>query len=179
MLRELKGSVATERGRARARRRRLMQTLFITIFTLMLLGGGAGAAYVWYVGTTEPVQPAALPTPPTQNKLAQATTKPKAKPTGPVGVSVQVLTSPVKPGGNASLTIRTRPDAACSVKVTYKDQPSTDGGLIPKTADEFGLVQWTWTVESSRPVGTWPVDVTCALGDMSGYVRGDLEVSNS
>lgn len=87
MLRELKGSVATERGRARARRRRLMQTLFITIFTLMLLGGGAGAAYVWYVGTTEPVQPAALPTPPTQNKLAQATTKPKAKPTGPVGVS--------------------------------------------------------------------------------------------
>jgi hypothetical protein len=156
-----------------------VRNISLIIATLLFVGGVAGAGYVYYIGTTEPVEPAALPAPPTQNKIAQATTKPKAKPTGPVGVSIQVLTSPVKPGGNASLTIRTRPDAACSVKVTYKDQASTDGGLIPKTADEFGLVQWTWTVESSRPVGTWPVDVTCALGDMSGYVRGDLEVSNS
>jgi hypothetical protein len=123
------------------------------------------------------VTPTALPTPAAKPKIAQVQTK--AKPEGPVGVSVQVLTSPVKPGGNASMTIRTRPEAACSIRVTYKDQLSTDGGLIPKTADEFGLVQWTWTVESSRPVGTWPVDVTCALGEESGYVRGDLEVANS
>lgn len=178
MLRELKGSVATERGRARARRRRLAMNLFVTILVLLLLGGGAGAAYVWYVGNAKPVEPASLPEP-KQNKLNQAAVTPKAKPEGPVGVSVQVLSSPVAPGGNASMTIRTRPDAACSIKVTYKDQPSTDGGLIPKTADEFGLVQWTWTVESSRPVGKWPVEVTCALGDKSGYVKGELEVANS
>lgn len=179
MLRELNGSVATERGRAKARRRRLVKTLFITIFTLLILGGGAGAGYVWYLGNTKPVTTTEVQVP-TKPKIVQAAEAPKAKPTGPVGVSVQVLTSPVKPGGNASMTIRTRPDAACSIKVTYKDkQQSTDGGLIPKTADEFGLVQWTWTVESSRPVGTGAAEVTCALGDKSGYVKGDLEVANS
>lgn len=178
MLRELNGSVATERGRARARRRRLVRNISVVILLLLVLGGSAGAAYVWYMGNAKPVVPAEIKTP-TKPKIVQAAEAPKAKPVGPVGVSVQVLTSPVKPGSNASMTIRTRPDAACSIKVTYKDQLSTDGGLIPKTADEFGLVQWTWTVETGRPVGTWPVEVTCALGEKSGYVRGDLEVVNS
>jgi hypothetical protein len=146
------------------------------IGVLALLGGSAGLAYTWYVGNNDPVTPAVLPET-KKTPLTQVAT-PKAKPEGPVGVSIQVLSSPVAPGGNASLTIRTRPDAACSITVTYKDQKSTDTGLIPKTADEFGTVQWTWTVESSRPVGKWPVDVTCALGEMSGYVRGDLEVAN-
>lgn len=176
MLRELKGSTTTKQGIVRARRQRTARTLGIVIFCLILLGGAAGLAYTWYVGNNNPVTPVSLP----ETKKSPLTTvvTPKAKPTGPVGVSVQVLSSPVKPGGNTSLTIRTRPDAACSITVTYKDQKSTDGGLIPKTADEFGTVQWTWTVESSRPVGKWPVDVTCALGEMSGYVRGDLEVAN-
>ena len=178
MLRELNGSVATERGRAKARRRRLVRNISLTIMTLLLLGGGAGAGYVWYMGNSKPVTVTELPTP-VKPKLVQAAEQPKAKPTGPVGVSVQVLTSPVKPGGNASMTIRTRPDAACSIKVTYKDQQSTDGGLIPKTADEFGLVQWTWTVEVTRPVGSWPVEVTCALGKEYGYVKGQLDVANS
>jgi hypothetical protein len=141
-----------------------------------MLGAAGGLGYTWYVGNSDPVTPAALPE--TKKTPLAAAPVAKAKPTGPVGVSIQVLSSPVKPGGNASMTIRTRPDAACSITVTYKDQKSTDGGLIPKTGDEFGTVQWTWTVESSRPVGKWPVDVTCALGDMSGYVRGELEVAN-
>jgi hypothetical protein len=144
---------------------------------LLVLGASAGGVYTWYIGNNQPVTPAVLPEVKT-NKLSTAPPPKATKPEGPVGVSVQVFTTPVKPGGNASMTIRTRPDAACSIKVTYKDQQSTDTGLIPKTADEFGTVQWTWTVESSRPVGTWPVDVTCALGEMSGYVRGDLEVAN-
>lgn len=179
MLRELKGSTSTERGRARARRRRAARNSIVALLVVLVLGTIAGAGYVWYMGNSKPIEPVAMPELPKKSKLDEVATKPKAKPEGPVGVSVQVLTSPVAPGGNASMTIRTRPDAACSIKVTYKDQVSTDGGLIPKTADEFGLVQWTWTVESSRPVGKWPVDVTCALGDESGYVKGELEVANS
>lgn len=174
MLRELKGSTTTKRGIVRARRKRTARTLGIVIGTLLLLGASAGLAYTWYVGNSRPVTPAVLPET-KKTPLTQVATV-KAKRVGPVGVSVQALTSPVKPGINTSLTIHTRPDAACSITVTYKDQKSTDGGLIPKTADEFGTVQWTWTVESNRPVGTWPVEVTCALGDKSGYVRGDLVV---
>lgn len=72
--------------------------------------------------------------------------------------------------GNASLAIRTCPEAACSITVTYANEISKDAGLLPKPADEFGVVQWTWTVESSRPVGKWPVDVTCGLGKESDII---------
>ncbi len=176
MLRELKGSTTTKRGIVRARRRHTIRVIGGIILCLLLLGAAAGAGYTWYIGNNQPVTPVALP----EAKIDKfnTTITSKTKPEGPVGVSVQVLTSPVKPGGNASMTIRTRPEAACSIKVTYKDQQSMDTGLIPKTADEFGTVQWTWTVENGRPIGKWPVDVTCALGEMSGFVRGDLEVAN-
>jgi hypothetical protein len=178
MLRELKGSTTTKRGIVRARRKRTARTLGIMIFCLVLLGASAGLGYTYYTGNAKPVTPAALPESKKSPLASTNTPKPKAKPEGPVGVSIQVLSSPVAPGSNASVTIRTRPEAACSIKVTYKDQQSNDGGLIPKTADEFGTAQWTWTVEIGRPVGKWPVDITCALGEMSGYVRGDLEIAN-
>lgn len=178
MLRELKGSTTTKRGMVRVRRRKTARLFGGIIACLVLLGASAGLGYTWYIGNTEPVKPAVLPETKKSPLASAAVPDKKAKPEGPVGVSIQVLSSPVAPGSNASMTIRTRPEAACSIKVTYKDQASTDTGLIPKTADEFGTVQWTWTVESSRPVGKWPVDVTCALGEMSAVVRGELEVAN-
>jgi hypothetical protein len=56
---------------------------------------------------------------------------------------------------------------------------AADPGLVKKTADEYGMVSWTWGVSRSVPVGKWPVTVTCAIGKHSGVVIGDLEVVNS
>jgi hypothetical protein len=60
--------------------------------------------------------------------------------------------------------------------VEYNDVPSADSGLKPKTADDFGIVSWAWTVEATTPVGEWPVDVTCVFNDQSAMVRGKLVV---
>ena len=170
---EIKGG-SRRRGRRR-RGNRLIVGIVTTIVVLLVLGLIAGLGYVWYTGQQEPIAPE--PFPERSNRQVQVTEKPKAAPEGPVGVSQQVFTTPVAQGDNASVTIRTRPEAACSIILTYKDNiRSKDAGLLPKSADEFGTVQWTWTVEASRPVGIWPVEITCGLGQMSGYLKLNLEV---
>jgi hypothetical protein len=112
----------------------------------------------------------------------KTTTKPTA--TGPVqlapnakeGVAVQSLSSPVAPGENASIYIHTNRDSKCTITVVYNKIPSKDAGLAPKTADEFGLVSWSWTVEASAPVGKWPVTVTCEWNKKIAVVIDDLIV---
>lgn len=171
-LKELKGSTGSAKGRIRARRRRALRrsvTLLVIFFVLL---GGVGAAYAWYTARNAKVVITESPTP--VSKQLKEATVPAAN--TPVGVSVTILTSPVKPGSNVSMTIKTKPKAACSIRVEYNKQPSTDSGLVPKQADEYGVVVWTWTVESTRPAGKWPIDVTCAENEKSGYVRGELEL---
>ena len=130
------------KGKSRWRRRRsngsrLVTRIVIIIITLLVLGLISGVGYVWYSGQQAPITPE--PFPEFTNRPTPVTEKPKAKPEGPVGVSSQVFTSPVAQGENASVAIRTRPEAACSITLVYKDnQKSTDAGLLPKSADEFG-----------------------------------------
>ena len=40
------------------------------------------------------------------------------------------------------------------------------------------MITWAWTVEASRPLGTYPVEVTCANEAKSGYLRVDLVVGS-
>lgn len=170
---ELKGSRSRKAHKAWGRQRRFLAGLGITIGVLVLLAIIAGVAYIWYMGQTQPLPQTALP----ETKPRAIVKETKKEPVlGPVGVSSQTFTDQVKQGGNASVTIRTRAEAACSITVTYDDKKSTDTGLLPKTADEFGVAQWTWTVESGRPVGKWPVEITCGLGEESGYLKLDLQV---
>lgn len=173
MLRELKGGAQTHKSRQRRRRRIFIRRLVVGGIISALLIIGAGMAYAWYQTQQSPV---AVTSAPVSKKTLSAATQRDFADDTPVGVSIQSLSAPLKAGQNASLTIKTLPKAACSVKVTYKGQESTDGGLIPKNADDFGAVTWTWTVETLRPVGKWPVEVTCAHGKMSGYVKGELEI---
>lgn len=177
MALQLHNKRSSKRRRAVARHRRFAVGITVTILIIVSIWLLIGIAYIWYMGQYKPVQPAALPEK-TVSKPVE-TPAPTTTPTGPVGVASQVFTNSVVQGGNASLTIRTRPEAACSITVTYDDRKSTDTGLLPKTADEFGTAQWTWTVESSRPVGTWPVEVTCGLGEESGYLKLKLEVTSA
>ena len=148
---------------------------FITIFVLLVLFFGGGAIYVYITGKNarvDDVKPVA-----TQPEESN----PIAPPVAPadnagVGVAVASLLSPITAGANTSLSVNTNAGASCTITATYKDKPSTDSGLTPKIANPYGSVSWTWTVDSTAPVGKWPVKVTCAYHGRTGVVVADLVV---
>ena len=149
-----------------------------TLIVLLLLVG-AGVGYTWYMGMQQPVEAAEEEVVETQRPTQITPTQPA--PDAPVGVSSQMLTSPVKPGENASLTVKTNAGATCEITVTYgkkeeTEKRSQDSGLSKKTANPYGIVAWSWTVEADRPLGSWPVEVTCANEVNSGYLKLDLVV---
>ena len=81
-----------------------------------------------------------------------------------LSVTLVSLTSPVRPGNAASIIVKTAPSAACTITVTYKSGPSEARGLIPKTANEDGIVGWAWIVGTRTTPGEWPITVTCSGG---------------
>jgi len=161
-------------GRSRSRLVLFLRNTVISIAVLLGLLVGGGVAYTWYMGQ-QPVAPAAVAI--QEEKKSAPAVKPTApSPTGRVSASVQMLTSPVLPGENASITVRTNALAKCTIKVEYNKVPSTDSGLMQKAADEFGMVTWAWSVPAAAPLGKWPVKVTCANEKNSAMVQGDLVV---
>lgn len=153
-----------------------VRNISISIGILLVLIIGAGVAYSWFSG---------------QNDTRTFATKPQAvKKTGtvkhvqlaanaPSSASVQNITSPVKPGDNASISIKSNPGSICSITVTYNGVPSKDSGLADRTTDEFGVTTWAWTVEPTVPEGSWPVTVTCIYNGKSAVVVGQLVVSKN
>jgi hypothetical protein len=147
--------------------------LSIVVILVVLVGGGVG--YTWYMGRSNAyVEPPAPE--PVANPVEALTTPREPRPDAPFGASVQTITSPVEPGDNADISIKTRPKADCEIVVEYDEVKSEDSGLVPKKADEYGIVSWTWTVDDTAPKGKWPVGVTCVYGKKSAFVRGDLRV---
>lgn len=175
MLRELKNSPATYSGQKRLRRKRTAVVALSLSLALLVLTTLGALAYNWYNGQTAKV--AIIDEP---SKLTNVVAKPKAiAQNQAVGVYIISLSTPVAAGMNASTTIRTLPESACSIEVLYNGMKSTDIGLSPKVADEYGSVSWSWTVETGQPAGKWPVNITCAKNDSTGFMRGDLVVTAS
>lgn len=152
---------------------RVVRNIVLSVVVLVALLVGGGLAYTYFLGpeggeemaVTEPApvaSPVVKPTKPAANAKASA--------------SISVLTSPVAPGDNASVTIKTVATAKCTPVVTYNEVPAKDSGLAPKAADEFGTATWTWTVDKAAPLGTWPVKITCVYNGRSAVVQGDLVV---
>ena len=156
----------------------LKTTLTVTAsaVTLLVVAVVVGVGYAWYVGeyggdSGQNIQPTTHATGGVlENK------RPKISDTASIGAVVQNITSPVVPGSNASIMVRTNPDANCAISVIYDKTPSRDSGLGEKKADEYGIVEWTWTVEGSVPLGKWPVEVTCANKKNSAVVENALHV---
>lgn len=157
------------------RNNKTIRNVLISVFTLLVLIVLAGVIYTWVMGMVKP------PEVPVQDIMPKDS-KPKIiehtmpSENVPVGVSIQSMTTPIEPGSNVMLIIKTRPLATCTITAVYDKVASVDSGLSKKTADDFGTVTWTWTVEESVPIGKWPVTVTCAYGKKSGVVIGDLVV---
>lgn len=142
---------------------------------LLVVGGGGAAAYIWYMGKNAKFVESAAVEVPTRNPGNLL------KPTQPasnnaIGVAIHALTSPVMPGSESSVMVRTRADAKCTIKVEYNKVLSKDPGLIEKIADEYGMVDWAWYIEETAPEGEWPVRVDCFYGDKSAMVIGKLIV---
>ncbi len=153
-----------------------VRNVIITVFILIILAVGAGILYTWYMSNNSPAATTAAPVVSPKKAFIEPT---KPADNVPVGAAIHNLTSPVMPGMNASVSVKTTPDAECSIIVEYNKIPSTDSGLKKNVADKYGMVTWAWTVEETVPYGTWPVKITCALGKRSAYVQGDLKVQSS
>jgi len=80
------------------------------------------------------------------------------------------LTSPVRRGHDARLTVRTAPDTQCLLLVQYRVGGTPANVAIPKRADGKGLVSWTWRVDPKTTPGSWPIIVHC-----SDKFKGNME----
>jgi hypothetical protein len=147
---------------------------------------------VWFAldGQAPPPGIASIPTPiptsqatprPTAKPAPKPTPKPAPKPTSkPVSstlkVAVTSFTSSVSPGEYATIAVRTKAGASCSIVVEYKSGPSKAQGLGPEKANSSGLASWTWLVGSRTTHGSWPVTVTCSSGGKSASAHASLGV---
>jgi hypothetical protein len=156
---------------------KLVRNVSIAAVSMLILAAGAGVLYSWYMSNNSPeVETVILDKTPKKSSIIEPT---KPADNAPVGAAVRTLTTPVTPGMNASVSVKTTPEVECTITVEYNKIPSTDSGLYQKISDEYGMVSWAWTVEDTVPLGTWPVKVTCALGERSAFVQGDLKVQAS
>lgn len=154
---------------------KVLRNISISILALLVLATMAGLIYTWVMGQTKPPEVQVQDITPKDSK-PPIVEHVKPAENVPVGVSIQSMTTPITPGSNVTVIIKTRPLATCTITAVYNKVASRDSGLVAKTADDFGMVSWTWTVEESVPVGKWPVTVTCSYGKKSGVVIGDLVV---
>jgi len=142
------------------------------VLLIILVVGGT--IYVYY--TDRDVKQAPVKTVSTQSQPDQAVKPVKISANAPEGVAIQELTSPVSIGSEASLSVETDPGSKCTVTATYAGKVNTNPGLAPQIATDFGNVSWNWTIDSSVPVGSWPVQVWCVYNGRSGMVIGTLQV---
>ncbi len=119
-----------------------------------------------------PATPVAGPPP------AAAPAAPRAVDTA-AGLTVEVveLTSPAQRGGDARLTVRTAPSAACAILVSSPNGPVGWPGLEPHDADASGQAQWTFRVPAAAPPGQWTVAVVAQLGQQIATARAQFSVA--
>jgi hypothetical protein len=158
---------------------RPLRSILVSTFVLLVLMLVGGVVYIFMTGGS--AAPVTITTTPA-SATEPTTIKPRqVSPNAPESAAVQMISSPVRPGGAASISVKTLPGSACTIAVTYTDKKvsSTAAGLPPATADDFGTVSWDWVVDTWAPDGTWPATVTCAHNKKSAMVQASLQVSRS
>lgn len=104
---------------------------------------------------------------PTPEVTPKPTTKPKPapKPTPtPSPLTVKVTSAPgsVSRNSYASITVRTRAAATCSIAVEYASGPSSASGLGSRKASSSGYITWIWKIGGNTTKGTWPIYISCS-----------------
>lgn len=93
-----------------------------------------------------------------------------------LAVNLVSVTSPAAPFTDASLEVKTSPEALCQITVIYKSGLSRAKGLVPRQADGRGRAAWTWRVGSNTTPGRWPIVVLCRKGGDEAELRTAFEV---
>lgn len=153
-----------------------VRNVLLSAGILLVLLVGGGVAYTMYMdgnASKDLAANAQTVAAPSYSDIKPAAISPNAS----EGVAVEMVSSPVSVGSTASIDIHTNPTSKCTISVVYNKVVSTDPGLTPKIADNYGSVNWTWTVGSSTPIGKWPVTVRCVFNGRDGVVQADLEVT--
>ncbi|MCI8472504.1 MAG: hypothetical protein HFE65_05305 [Clostridiales bacterium] len=75
-------------------------------------------------------------------------------------IAVQSLTSPIRRGSTAHMEIMGIPGEEYSITVYYASSVSKAADLVPKIADESGLVTWKWKVGARTAPGTYKITVS-------------------
>lgn len=164
-------SIPSSRKRALKRASKVILVVFIVLFIVV----GSVLLYIWLTGKQVPVAQTPLPEP--KKVVLPERKPPKVAADAKLGTYVSQVSTPLKPGENASLTLSTLPDARCTIVVEYGDTvKAVDSGLTPKVSDEYGQIVWSWTVEASAPTGKWPVKINCTRAKQSSYVKSEIEI---
>ncbi len=145
-----------------------------SVIILMLIAGGV--VYTYFTGEGTNTSSVAAPVAAKSGPLFKAV-QPAVN--AKESASVEMITTPLAPGSDASVDVKTNAGSTCTIAVLYNNVASTDPGLIKKIADDYGLVSWSWKVIRTAPEGTWPVKVTCDYNGRSAFVQADLVISKA
>jgi hypothetical protein len=80
----------------------------------------------------------------------------------PSGISILSVSEKAYRGGAGSLTIRTKPNAQCTVTIASEGtapQPLPDGAS--RSAGKDGVAAWIWTVDASEQAGARTLAIDC------------------
>jgi hypothetical protein len=108
---------------------------------------------------------------------AATTTSTTADAKKTLDVSITKITSPVKPGDDASVAIKTDAGALCKIEVKLKSGPSTAAGLKSQRADDKGVATWNWKIAPNAAIGEWPVTINTSLKGAKGTATGTLKIA--
>ncbi len=103
-----------------------------------------------------------------------------ASPTDAAGIGVKYTTfsTPVKRGATAKVTVHSKADARCNIKMVVNGVTIHPAGMGAKSTSAVGNASWTWTLPKATKTGTWPVTVTCQSGSHKGSVAHSMRVTN-
>ena len=139
--------------------------LFVVALVVFACAGGSADPAPSAVITEDPAPEASV------DPNVQSTPAPK-----PIAVKFTTWTKSVGQGKGASATVKTVEGAECGILVTYKEVTSEANGLDPKVANSKGVVTWKWSVGPNTTPGSWPIEVTCNVGDRTGTATVEFRV---
>ena len=93
-----------------------------------------------------------------------------------LSVRITALRTPVVRGSKAAATVKTSPNAYCSISIVNQGVRSHATGLGSRYANANGKVRWSWTVPKATPTGKSRVAVTCQSGSRKGRDTRSLKV---
>ena len=166
-------------SRRRQKTGKLIRNSILVIVILIILAVGAGVGYTYYLGTLAPAS-AFKTLDDVAPKKAVKSQKPAVDTANvPTSASITSFMTSVSPGNNATISIQTNPGAVCAITVIYNNVPSKDSGLQSKTADEYGTLTWSWTVEDTVSLGQWPITITCTHNKKDAVVTSTVDVTKT